>query len=200
MTPPSHQDSAWQRLGELLIRRRVEINPSYAKRSTFCTDTGLDYRVVADIEKARRTNFSRAVIVQLEAGYQLSRGNIERILRGGDLEPAEPVAQVSGVRFEAPSAPHRQDSVIISGGGATQAITVDPSEPEPDPETILGPLNDQEVIVWALRNVRWQARVAAIEAMRAGIKVAQDANAARRRRTPRPKPSLPDIGQASSDG
>lgn len=201
MTPPSHPAAAWARLGELLIRRRVQIRPAYAKRSVFCADTGLDYRVVADIEKHRRTNFSPPVIAQLEGGYQLTRGNIERILDGGDLEPAGPVARVSGIQLDVLAVQEdRRSSVVISGGGTSQSITVDPSEPEPDPEAILGPLSDQEVIIWALRNVRWQARVAAIEAMRTGIKVAQEANAARRRR-PRPSSeTTPDIGHAASDG
>ncbi|NJP27064.1 hypothetical protein FLW53_23270 [Microbispora sp. SCL1-1] len=75
----------WKRLGDQLVARRVELNDAWSNRSTFTQDTGVDYRVVYDLEKARRTNFSPAMIRRLEKAYQLRAGAIHAILAGDDI-------------------------------------------------------------------------------------------------------------------
>ncbi|MEV4320953.1 hypothetical protein AB0J37_01840 [Microbispora rosea] len=75
----------WKRLGDQLVARRVELNDAWSNRSTFTQDTGVDYRVVYDLEKARRTNFSAAMIRRLEKAYQLRAGAILAILAGDDI-------------------------------------------------------------------------------------------------------------------
>jgi hypothetical protein len=104
MASPPHPDPAWQRLADLLIKRRVDIDVRYRNRRTFCAETDIEYRVISDIEGSRRTNFSRPMISQIENAYRLTPGNIQRILQGGDLEPLEPVLRVSQAEMEAPAA------------------------------------------------------------------------------------------------
>jgi len=86
MTPTPRVGAGWQNLGQLLIRRRVQINPRYSNRSEFCRSTGLDPRVVADIEKARRTNFSQPIIAALEHAYQLPPGWIHQATQDPNTE------------------------------------------------------------------------------------------------------------------
>jgi hypothetical protein len=104
MASPPHPDPAWQRLGDLLIKRRIDLDHRYAKRTTFCAERDVDYRVISDIEAARRPNFSRATLIQIENAYQLAAGNIGRIIQGGDMEPLEPATRVSK-ETPAPAAP-----------------------------------------------------------------------------------------------
>ncbi|RSN12867.1 hypothetical protein DMB42_11865 [Nonomuraea sp. WAC 01424] len=49
----------------------------------------MDYRVLYDVESARRTNFSDATKRAIEQAYQLKSGAVDRALQGGDLEPSE---------------------------------------------------------------------------------------------------------------
>lgn len=104
MTSPSQPDPAWQRLGEMLIKRRVDIDARYRNRRIFCADTDTDYRVISDIESARRTNFSQPMISHLETAYRLKAGNIKRMVLGGELDPADPVARVGRVALHVPDA------------------------------------------------------------------------------------------------
>lgn len=199
--PETYPIEAWRRLGELLTDRRVQIGPVYRNRLKFAEDTGLNERLVSDLERGRRTSYRETSLHAVEVAYRIRQGSIERALRGGQFEPLEPVAHVSQVRLEAPKPAHeREGSVVISAAGSTTAIPVDPDEPEPDPaEYFHPPLDEGERMIWAM-NRPWQARVAAIEALRNGIQVARAANAVRRRgRRPAPE-ATPDIGQAASDG
>lgn len=75
----------WQRLGALLIQRRTALYPRRS-RGEFSEATGLSYRLVYDIEQARRTNFGTTVIGGIEAAYRLTSGAIGRFLDGGELE------------------------------------------------------------------------------------------------------------------
>lgn len=78
----------WKRLGGLLTDRRVHLG--YRERTQFCAERGVDYRLVYDIEQARRVNFTRSTIAALEVAYLLRPGAIPAALAGGDLEPARP--------------------------------------------------------------------------------------------------------------
>lgn len=81
---------AWHRLGELLVGRRVEINRDYRNRRAFAVDVDVDYRVLYDIESARRTNYSQPTLRVIEHAYRLAPGSIDRTLAGGPLEPLAP--------------------------------------------------------------------------------------------------------------
>lgn len=80
-------DPAWQRLADLLVMRRVELDPRYRNRRTFCEEKQLDYRVISDIESARRTNFSQPMLTAIEVAYGWASGSIQRVLDGGDPTP-----------------------------------------------------------------------------------------------------------------
>jgi hypothetical protein len=103
MASPSRPDPIWKHLGDLLTKRRIDLDHRYANRRTFCTEMNVDYRVISDIEGGRRDNFSRPTIVQIETAYRLARGNIERIVQGGEIEPLEPPTRVSQVQVETPA-------------------------------------------------------------------------------------------------
>jgi hypothetical protein len=82
MTSPSQE--RWQQLGGMLIQRRVELDARYRYRNAFADDTGLDWRLLYDIEKARRANFTRATITAIEVAYRLEPGSIEEFLDGDE--------------------------------------------------------------------------------------------------------------------
>lgn len=70
------QRKAWRQLGALLTARRAEIDPRYVNRRKFCAETGINYKVISDIEGARRTNFSPEMLSALEVAYELEPGAI----------------------------------------------------------------------------------------------------------------------------
>jgi len=86
----SHPGPAWTRLGELLMRRRVELDPRYRNRRIFTAERAVEYRIVNDIELGRRQNYEPGTIAVLEAAYAVTAGSIGRALEGGDLEPQRP--------------------------------------------------------------------------------------------------------------
>jgi hypothetical protein len=79
-TPDS---TAWQRLGTLLERRRVELDPRYKNLTLFAKERGVDARMAWDIERARRTNFRRPTRRALEVAYGWQAGSIDSVLEGG---------------------------------------------------------------------------------------------------------------------
>jgi hypothetical protein len=79
-------DPAWQRLAHLLIDRRVQLAPRYRNRRVFCDEKNLDYRVVSDIETARRDNFSGPMLTALEVAYDIAEGGIRRAIDTPDLD------------------------------------------------------------------------------------------------------------------
>lgn len=85
---------AWQQLGDALIRRRVSWQPRYRNRRTFCGERGIDYRLVFDIEHAKRTNFGRATILDIARAYAVTPESIDATLAGGALEPVPQSAAV----------------------------------------------------------------------------------------------------------
>jgi hypothetical protein len=85
----SYPDSARERLGSLLIRRRHELDPRYRNREFFAKETGVHWRVLYEIERSKRDNFTDLTLAAVEVAYRLRRGSIARMLAGGDLEPLE---------------------------------------------------------------------------------------------------------------
>lgn len=84
---PTYTADAWSRLGDLLVRRRVELDPRYKNRRTFCAEREIEYKVISDIETAKRTNFSGRMLAHLEIAYAIAAGSIDTALRGGELTP-----------------------------------------------------------------------------------------------------------------
>lgn len=87
---PTDNQPAWKRLGDLLMRRRVEIDPRYRNRRVFVAERGMDYRMVNTVERGQRSNYEPQTIAAFEEAYQLAPGAIARTLNGADLEPLPP--------------------------------------------------------------------------------------------------------------
>ena len=90
-------DDARVRLGKLLNRRRVDIDPRYHNRRIFAEERDVGYFTVLDIElaKPRSLKFEQSTVANLERAYALEHGAIDKFLeRGGELaildgQPAE---------------------------------------------------------------------------------------------------------------
>lgn len=76
-SPP---DDNWTRVGDALAARRPQLDPSFENRATFAKATGVDYRVLFDIETHKRTNFGTKTITRIEQAYGLPDGAIEAAL------------------------------------------------------------------------------------------------------------------------
>jgi hypothetical protein len=83
----SHPRPAWTRLGELLMRRRIDLDPRYRNRRLFTAERAVEYRIVNDIELGNRDNYEPGTIAALEGAYAVAPGSIGRALEGGELEP-----------------------------------------------------------------------------------------------------------------
>jgi hypothetical protein len=81
-------DASWERLGDLLEHRRVQLNPRYANLTLFAEERGIDYRMAWDAEHARRTNYRRPTLTAIEVAYGWKPGSIRSVLDGGDPAPA----------------------------------------------------------------------------------------------------------------
>lgn len=98
----------WQRLGELLVARRVELG--FHNRTKFAEAKGLKgTRIIAAIENVERQNFERATLAQIELAYEWEPGSIRRVLAGEDPAPIVAVPDVvydssGGVQIQAPAA------------------------------------------------------------------------------------------------
>lgn len=98
--------TAWQRLAAMLIQRRTAIDPRFHSRGAFCKATGLKYRLVYDIEEAKRTNFGSGALASIEAAYQLEPGTIRDFLAGEEVSGLTPwLAAV-------PDAPAAEDATV----------------------------------------------------------------------------------------
>jgi hypothetical protein len=80
----------WVALGETLIRKRVELSHRYANRSLFGRERNVTYRVLYDIENAKRQDFSAPMIILIEHAYGLPIGFIRSFLTGQTLPETEP--------------------------------------------------------------------------------------------------------------
>lgn len=110
---------AWERVGEQLVRRRIEVDPRYSNRQTFADERGVNYRTISDIERGRRDNYEDATIAALEVAYVVRPGSIRRAVDdGGDLEPAtaaapsRPLRPVSTPPMPSPGSPAEE---ILAG-------------------------------------------------------------------------------------
>jgi hypothetical protein len=134
----SHTGPDWIRLGEFLIRRRIDLDPRYRNRRIFVAERAPDrYRIVNAIELGRRDNYEPATIAALEAAYGLAPGAIDRALAGGELEVQPVTADVAGaaeamaVRREAV---RRPSPAAVAPGDLTPDDVLPPGFPRPPAE------------------------------------------------------------------
>lgn len=77
---------AWQHLAQLLVQRRVELDHRFRNRRAFCDEKKIEYRVISDIEGARRDNFGGPMITAIEVAYEIAEGSIRLALDNPHIE------------------------------------------------------------------------------------------------------------------
>jgi len=89
----------WRELGNLLKQRRALLDPRWRNRRAFADDSRLDYRLIYDIEEARRPNFGITTLTAIETAYRLKPGSISAFLEGGEFEsvPAAPTVGLADI-------------------------------------------------------------------------------------------------------
>jgi transcriptional regulator with XRE-family HTH domain len=75
----------WKRAGEQIIARRIALGMTTT--TALAQRTGLSARMLGDIENARRQNFAKPTIAQIEHALEWAPGSIDLILSGGDPTP-----------------------------------------------------------------------------------------------------------------
>lgn len=85
--------AVWRQLGEMLLRAREDLDPRYAGRrglTLFANERGINRRVAWDIENAKRDNYSRAMLRDIESAYGLERRAISDFLARFSPDGHEP--------------------------------------------------------------------------------------------------------------
>jgi hypothetical protein len=119
MPAPEEQD-AWERLGALLERRRVEMDTRYRNLTLFCEERDIDYRLAWDIEHAARDNYRRPTITAIEIAYAWVPGSIRRVLAGGEPATSGFTPRQQRILREFPQAVAHSDGDVAEGGGRPQ--------------------------------------------------------------------------------
>lgn len=86
----SDQRHGWERLAGLLVDRRIQLGPQYRNRLKFAADTGLNERLISDLENARRQRYRVTSLRAVEAAYRWEPGSVQRVLDGGEPTPMTP--------------------------------------------------------------------------------------------------------------
>lgn len=83
---------AWERLGELLRARRLQLGSGLESREAFAKAKGLTEHLVVEIEESRRANFSVDTLAAIETAYQWAAGSVRLVLDGADPRPVRQVS------------------------------------------------------------------------------------------------------------
>lgn len=92
MAPVGQSGGEWSRLATLLLHRRVQLG--FPNRARFVRDRDLTQsqaRVLLDMERGNRRNFSDATKAVMEQAYKWTPGSIDAVLAGGDPTPVQPI-------------------------------------------------------------------------------------------------------------
>lgn len=144
-------DPAWEKLAQLLIQRRTKLDPRYHNRRTFCQERKIDYRVISDLEGARRENFSGPMLSAIEVAYGLPAGLIEKFVRNPDTT-------------EFPLDHHAASGTISLGASLTgSATTTDGDRPS---GLSLQDMDPWEQKIWEIRELSVHEREMAIAMVR----------------------------------
>ncbi|WP_143220585.1 hypothetical protein [Actinomadura sp. CNU-125] len=98
MARQASADPSWRRIAALLVSRRIDLDPRYRNRRVFCREKKIEYRVISDIEGARRTNFSTPMITAIEVAYEVAEGSIKAALADSSIKrlPERRTRQTAG--------------------------------------------------------------------------------------------------------
>jgi hypothetical protein len=149
---PSADQDARIRLGQLLTGRRAQISARYKNRREFAADTGLNWRLLYDVEQAKRDNFRPETLRAFESAYHLAPGSIDRVLAGGDLEPLPDAPRIAAVPDSAiPRTPREEDAdeaieALIAGNEVLRLLWN-----YPDPKGPVGKLLDRKTRLAMMR-------------------------------------------------
>lgn len=72
----------WERLGRYVVARRTELR--FRSRTDFAAAVQLSARLLADIEKGRRSNFDPVTLAAVEAALGWETGSVGEVLGGGE--------------------------------------------------------------------------------------------------------------------
>lgn len=98
----SYPAEDWLRLGRMLIAQRVALNPEWHNRQKFVNASGLNERLVSDLEKGRRAAYRDSTLDAVENAYHLPQGAIQKAL--ADPEYQFPEVEPAGRTFVGPVA------------------------------------------------------------------------------------------------
>jgi hypothetical protein len=91
------ESGRWRELGIRLKQRRALLHPRWRNRRAFARDNHLDYRLIYDIEEARRPNFGVTTLAAIAASYRLGPDSIAAFLEGREFDPAPAAAFADAV-------------------------------------------------------------------------------------------------------
>lgn len=98
----SYPAEDWQRLGRMLRAQRVALKPEWHNRQKFVNASGLNERLVSDLEKGRRAAYRDSTLDAVENAYQLPQGAIQKALADPDYR--FPQVEPAGKTFVGPVA------------------------------------------------------------------------------------------------
>lgn len=74
-------DKAWDRLGSLVVERRVDLGMETT--TAFSDVTGLSTRILGDLENGRKDSYRAATLIKVERALKWAPGSIDSVLAGG---------------------------------------------------------------------------------------------------------------------
>jgi hypothetical protein len=83
----TYPPESWQRLGNMLERRRGELGYGFRQRARFVEERAggrVAIKTISRLEKAERDSYPESTIGVIEAMYQWSPGSVEWVLKGGE--------------------------------------------------------------------------------------------------------------------
>lgn len=189
---------AWDRLGDALIQRRIDLH--FRNRRAFCDARQIGYRLIFDVEEHRRTNFAKATLLDIARAYLITPESIERTLRGGDLEPLPETVTAAPEPPMAPgTAEHASDPAALAAANAVGSL-LSPIEQEvwaeirrarmrdPNPSgAVVFPGNAREQRLWDLDLIPERKRAHTIAFLRLMDAEETEENAAQEDQPGRPR-------------
>ncbi|WP_313276831.1 helix-turn-helix transcriptional regulator [Timonella senegalensis] len=104
--------SAWIRLGQRVIERRVELGMETT--TAFADATGLSTRILGDLENGRKDSYRASTLLRIEKVLGWTAGSIEAVLAGGEATPRVEQVQAPASRLQAESAREAAIQVELS--------------------------------------------------------------------------------------
>ena len=86
--PDTDDKAARQRLGRLLMQARVAQGLKDRNRALFARETGINERLLQDIETGYRGGYSYTTKLAIESAYNWAPGSIDAVMAGGLPTPA----------------------------------------------------------------------------------------------------------------